>query len=168
VYVTFGTVAGSIPPFAGVFREALDAMADLDVGVLMTVGRKFDVQALGPLPANAHVLPWVPQDDVLAHAAAMMGHGGFGTTLGALAAGVPQVVVPLFSFDQIVNGDHVAAVGAGLTTGRGAGAVERAAAEIPRLIADPAYAESARRVGAALRELPPPAGVVPVLAALVG
>jgi UDP:flavonoid glycosyltransferase YjiC (YdhE family) len=168
VYVTFGTVAGSLPPFAGVFREALDALADLDVRVLMTAGRKLDIEALGPLPANAQVLAWLPQDDVLAHADAMIGHGGFGTTLGALAAGVPQVVVPLFSFDQIVNGDHVAAVGAGLTTGRGEGAVERAAAEIPRLLSDPAYAESARRVAAALRDLPPPTEAVPLLAAMTG
>jgi UDP:flavonoid glycosyltransferase YjiC (YdhE family) len=168
VYVTFGSVAGSLPPFAGVFREALDALADLDLRVVMTVGRGFDLEGLGPVPDNAHVLPWVPQQDVLAHAAAMIGHGGFGTTMGALAAGVPQVVVPLFSFDQIVNGEHVAAAGAGLTTSRGTDAVERAAAEIPRLLADPAYAESTRRVGAALRDLPPPADVVPVLAGLVG
>jgi UDP:flavonoid glycosyltransferase YjiC (YdhE family) len=168
IYVTFGSVAGSIPPFAGVFREALDALADLDVCVLMTVGRNLAPEGLGPLPGNARVRQWVPQGDVLAHAAAMIGHGGFGTTMGALAAGVPQVVVPLFSFDQVVNGDHVAAVGAGLTIGRGHGAVERAAAEIPRLLTDPAYAESARRVAAAMRDLPPPAEVVPVLAALVG
>ena len=32
----------------------------------------------------------------------MVGHGGFGTTLGALLAGVPQVVVPLFA-DQPHN-----------------------------------------------------------------
>ena len=64
-------------------------------------------------------------------AAAMLGHGGFGTTMGALAAGVPQVVAPLFSFDQVVNGDHVAAVGAGLTVEVGPGSVERAATQIP-------------------------------------
>ena len=168
LYVTFGSVAGSIPPFAGVFREALDALADLDVCALMTVGRNVDPDGLGPVPANTEVRRWVPQADVLAHAAAMIGHGGFGTTMGALAAGVPQVVVPLFSFDQLVNGDHVAAVGAGLTIGRGNDAVARAAAEIPGLLADPAYAESARRVAAALVELPPPSEVVPVLAALVG
>jgi len=28
--------------------------------------------------------------------------------MGALAAGVPQVIVPLFTFDQAVNGDRVA------------------------------------------------------------
>jgi hypothetical protein len=168
VYVTFGTVAGSIPPFAGVFREALDALADLDARIVMTIGRKRDPADLGPLPANAHVFQWLPQAEVLAHAAAMLGHGGFGTTMGALAAGVPQVVAPLFSFDQAVNGEHVASVGAGLTSGMAPGGVGRAAAQVPRLLEDPGYAESARRVAAALRELPPPGEAVPVLTGLAG
>jgi UDP:flavonoid glycosyltransferase YjiC (YdhE family) len=87
--------------------------------------------------------------------------------MGALAAGVPQVVVPLFSFDQVVNGDHVASVGAGVTTAQGPAEVGRAATEVPRLLADPAYAESARRVAAAMRDLPPPAEVVPFLTGLL-
>jgi MGT family glycosyltransferase len=168
VYVTFGSVAGSLPPFAGVFREALDALADVDASVLMTVGRKVDPRDLGPLPPNAQVLQWLPQETVLVHAAAMLGHGGFGTTMGALAAGVPQVVVPLFSFDQVVNGEHVASVGAGLAAEKGAGAVERAAAEVAVLLGTPTYADSARRVAAAMRELPPPMEAVPVLSGLVG
>lgn len=168
VYVTFGSVTGSIPPLAGVFREALDALAELDARVVMTVGRKVDVPGLGPPPSNAHVVPWLPQDDVLAHASAMLGHGGFGTTMGALSAGVPQVVVPLFSFDQVVNGEHVAAAGAGLTTQAGPGAVARGAAELARLLEDPSYAAGARQVAEDLRELPRPAESVQVLAALVG
>ena len=166
VYVTFGSVAGSLPPFAGIYREALDALAGLEARVLMTVGRKRDPQDLGPLPANARVVQWLPQDAVLAHAAAVLGHGGFGTTMGALSVGLPQVVAPLFSFDQAVNGEHVASVGAGLTAGVGAGAVGRAAAEVPRLLADPRIRESARRVADAMRELPPPAQAVPVLTGL--
>jgi UDP:flavonoid glycosyltransferase YjiC (YdhE family) len=167
VYVTFGSVAGSIPVFAGVFREALDALADLDASILMTVGRAVDPEGLGPLPDNATVVQWLPQDAVLAHAAAMLGHGGFGTTMGALAAGVPQVVAPLFSFDQKVNGEHVAAVGAGLTAGAGPGSVSRAAAELPGLLAESSYVAGARRVAAALRDLPPPSVAVSLLAGLV-
>ena len=99
----------------------------------------------------------------------MLGHGGFGTTMGALAAGVPQVVVPLFSFDQVVNGEHVAGVGAGLTTELGAAdALERAPEAISRLLADPTFAESARLVAAALRELPPPAEAMRLLTGLAG
>lgn len=168
VYVTFGSVTGSLPPFAGVFREALDALAEVEARVLMTVGRRVDVASLGSLPPNAHVAQWWPQDAVLAHASAMLGHGGFGTTMGALAAGVPQVVAPIFTFDQVVNGEHVAAVGAGLTVEVGPTAVTSAAAEIPRLLEVPTYAASARRIAGAMRDLPPPAEAVAVLAALAG
>lgn len=168
VYVTFGSVAASLPPFAGVFAEALDAVADLDASVLMSVGRGLDPADLEPLPDNARVLQWVPQDEVLVHAAAILGHGGFGTTMGALTTGVPQSVVPLFTFDQVVNGDHVAAVGAGTTTERGAGAVARGVAAIPGLLQDPGYRESARRTAAALRALPLPAEAVPLLIELAG
>ena len=168
VYVTFGSVTGSLPPFAGVFREALDALAGLDARVVMTVGRKVDPDGLAPVPANALVEQWLPQETVLAHAAAVLGHGGFGTTMGAAAAGVPQVVAPLFSFDQVVNGDRVAAVGAGLTTVRGDDVVARAAAQVPRLLDDPAYAEAARRVAAAMLELPPPSEAVALVEALAG
>ncbi|MEP7161023.1 MAG: nucleotide disphospho-sugar-binding domain-containing protein, partial [Dermatophilaceae bacterium] len=68
---------------------------------------------------------------------------------------------------QVVNGEHVASVGAGLTVGMGPAAVARAAAEIPRLLEDPTYAASARRIAAAMSELPPPAEAVPVLAGLL-
>lgn len=168
VYATFGSVTGSLPPFAGVFRDALDVLADVEARVLMTVGRKVDPATLGPLPPNARVEQWLPQDAVLEHAAVMLGHGGFGTTMGALAAGVPQVVVPLFTFDQVVNGEHVAAVGAGLTVAMGPTAVEAAAAQVPRLLADPAYATAARRIATALDDLPPATDAVPILTALAG
>lgn len=166
VYVTFGSVLGALPHFSGVFREALDSLAELDVRVLMTVGRKVDPATLGPLPRNAHVEQWCPQDAVLSQASAMLGHGGFGTTMGALAAGVPQVVVPIFTFDQAVNSIHVAAVGAGLAVERGS--VATAAAEVSRLLEDPTYAESARRISAAMGALPPPAEAVPLLVGLAG
>ncbi|HEY5841128.1 MAG TPA: nucleotide disphospho-sugar-binding domain-containing protein, partial [Mycobacterium sp.] len=168
IYVTFGSVTGSLPPFAGAFRQALNALADVEARVFMTVGRKVDPAGLGPIPSNSHVEQWWPQDAVLRQAAAMLGHGGFGTTMGALAAGVPQVVVPLFTFDQVINGDHVAAVGAGITVERGPASVEVAAAEVPRLLADPTFAESARRIAASITDLPSTAEAVHTLAGLVG
>ena len=134
VYVTFGSVTGSLPHLAGVYREAVDVLADVEARVLITVGRKLEPAVLGPLPSNVHATQWWPQAAVLAQAAAMLGHGGFGTTMGALAAGVPQVVAPLFTFDQIVNGEHVAAVGAGIATERGA--VRQAAEQVSLLLED--------------------------------
>ena len=145
VYVTFGSVTGSLEPFAPIYAATLEALADAPLRVLMTTGSAGDPASLEPWPANAHVERWWPQAEVMAHAAAVVGHGGFGTTMMALAAGVPQVVVPLFAFDQTVNAERVAAVGAGIHLGGG----PRAAAELPAAVtaalSDPAYRVARRR-----------------------
>jgi UDP:flavonoid glycosyltransferase YjiC (YdhE family) len=168
VYVTFGSVTGSLGHFDSVFRDALDGLAGLDARVLMTVGRRIDPAGLAPWPANARVEQWLPQGDVLANAAVMIGHGGFGTTLGALVAGVPQVVVPIFTSDQVVNGAHVAAAGAGIAVPIGPGSVARACAEVRDLLDEPSYAERARAVAAEFAALPHPSAAVPLITRLVG
>jgi len=45
-------------------------------------------------------------------------HGGSGTTYGALAAGLPVVVVPMFA-DQRTNAQLIAVAGAGIVVGVG-------------------------------------------------
>ncbi len=119
MYVSFGTVLGHMSLAAEAYRTALRAVAEIDARVLLTVGRQFDGSQLGQLPGNVHVESWVDQANALADADVVVCHGGSGTTFGALAAGVPLVVVPLFA-DQVVNGERVARAGAGvsLDTGR--------------------------------------------------
>ena len=114
VYITFGTIAGSMAHVRSIYRTALDAVADLPVRALLTTGRGLEAGALGAIPANVHVEAWVPQRDVLPRVAALVCHGGSGTLLGGLAAGLPMVVVPLGA-DQPHNGRLVAAAGVGLT-----------------------------------------------------
>jgi UDP:flavonoid glycosyltransferase YjiC (YdhE family) len=113
VYATFGTVLGFMSMAADVFKVALAGVAPLDTRVLVTVGRQLDIEALGAVPDHVHVEPWVDQADVLAVADVVVCHGGSGTVYGALAAGVPLVVVPVFA-DQFENARRVAASGAGL------------------------------------------------------
>lgn len=98
---------------ADVYRVALDALRDVDARVLLTVGRAFDLAELGPVPGNVHVEPWIDQARVFSESALVVCHGGSGTVFGALAAGVPVVVVPVFA-DQFDNGRRVARTGAGL------------------------------------------------------
>jgi hypothetical protein len=146
VYMTFGSVAAAFPAAAAAYRKALEALADLPVRVLLTVGRELE---LGATPPNTHVEQWVPQADVLAHAGLVLCHGGSGTTLGALAAGRPLVVVPLFA-DQPFNAARVGIVGAGVVAS--ADTVGRA---VERVLADGSYAAAAERIGGEMRELPP-------------
>ena len=115
VYVTFGSVAAAIGLFPGFYASVLEALREVPARVLMTLGEAGDPVALGALPGNVHVERWWPQHQVMPHAAAILGHGGFGTTMTALAAGLPQVVVPLFAGDQFENASRVDAVGAGVS-----------------------------------------------------
>ncbi len=115
VYVTFGSVAAELGLFPSFYRRTVEALHEVSARILLTVGRSADPAAVGSLPDNVHVERWWPQRDLMQHAAVVIGHGGFGTTLAALAAGVPQVVIPLFSGDQFVNAERVAAVGAGVS-----------------------------------------------------
>jgi UDP:flavonoid glycosyltransferase YjiC (YdhE family) len=172
VYVTFGSVAGGMPVGAVACRAALAAVAGLPVRVLLTVGRATDVAELGDVPANVHVEAWVPQGDVLAEASAVVCHGGSGTTFGALSAGVPLVVVPLFA-DQPGNARCVAAAGAGVVVepARGAAANERLGPEhaaqirsaIEAVLAEPAYRRGARQVADEMRATPSVAEVLTTL-----
>jgi UDP:flavonoid glycosyltransferase YjiC (YdhE family) len=114
VYLTFGSVAALMGLFPRVYRAALDALADVDAQLLVTVGDGGDPTALGTLPPNVRVERWVPQHRILARAGAVVCHGGYGSVLGALARGVPVVALPIFADDQWRNARRVADVGAGI------------------------------------------------------
>jgi UDP:flavonoid glycosyltransferase YjiC (YdhE family) len=164
VYVTFGSVLGTLPEARSVFRCALDAVAALPARVLLTVGHATDVTSLGHLPENTRVQQWVPQDAVLRHAAVVVCHGGSGTTFGALAAGVPLVICPLFA-DQPFNGKAVQNAGAGVVLGRneeassglrglGPGNVAPLRERIEEVLGEPSYRSAAERVAGEIAALP--------------
>lgn len=165
VYLTFGSVAPGTDLYPGVYREAIAALAALPIRVLVTVGREADPAALQPLPPSVRVLRWVPQADVLPHAAVVACHGGSGTVQAALAAGVPLALLPLFA-DQPHNAERVAALGAGVAVWGGAGAARDLGAAVAQVLADPGYGAAAARVAADVRASLPVKAVVPILCAL--
>jgi len=176
VYATFGSVTAAphLPYYPVLYRGLIDELGPLPVRLLITVGEARDFSELGPLPPNVRVERWVPQDDVAPHAAAIVCHGGHGSTLGALAHGIPLVVVPLFSVDQVANGTAVARAGAGVTldgdigvrTVLEPGTLDGVGPAVEALLADAAPRRAAEGIAAAMRALPPADGAVDVLAAL--
>ncbi len=145
VYVTFGSVAGGLGLFPALYQQVVATLADVSVRVLMTTGESADLAALGPLPPNVHVERWWPQEEVMPHASAIVGHGGFGTTLLGLASGVPMVVIPLFA-DQPYNAARVAAIGAGVALEGGPAAVGGLADAVHRVLQEESYGRCARAV----------------------
>jgi len=168
VYVSFGSVAARQGPLAAVYRATLDAMADAPVRVMMTTGDGGDLLSLDPVPPNAHVERWWPQAEVMSRAAAVVGHGGFGTTMMALAAGVPQIVVPLFAFDQVINAERVAAVGAGIHLPGGPMSAPEIPAALTSVLTDRVYRSGAAAVAADMTALPDVAESVLILEEIAG
>ena len=145
VYVTFGSEAAASHHFPGVYRAAIDALAGLPV--LVTIGNRRDSAELGPLPPHTLVERWLDQARVMSRAAAVVSHGGSGTTLQALATGVPQAFVPLF-VDGPANAARVAELGAGIVA-------DDLRAAVHALLSDPKYTVAARRIADDIATLPP-------------
>jgi UDP:flavonoid glycosyltransferase YjiC (YdhE family) len=108
----------------------------------------------------------VPQEAIATQAAAIVAHGGYGSTLGALAQGVPLVVLPLFRTDQWVNAAAVNRVGAGVALDAerdarpvlglpGASVLAELPRAVRRVLEDEGYRRRARGIAAAVEALPP-------------
>jgi UDP:flavonoid glycosyltransferase YjiC (YdhE family) len=86
--------------------------------------------------------------DVLPHCSAVITHGGHGTVMKALIAGVPLVVVPL-GRDQPDNAGRVVYAGAGTRLRKNATASALRTA-VSRVTDDPRYRAAARHMAARL------------------
>jgi UDP:flavonoid glycosyltransferase YjiC (YdhE family) len=169
VYLTFGSVAAGahLPYYPALFQAAIQALAPLAIRILVTVGdAEREIAELGTVPSNVHLETWVSHDLVAQHAEVIVCHGGFGSTLGALANGVPLVVYPLFSKDQWSNGEAVARAGAGITVADdpnerkvldlpGTATIDELPRAVSAVLGETGYRQEAARVAAAMKDLPP-------------
>lgn len=93
VYFTLGTVFNV--ESGDLFSRVLAGLAELPIDVIATVGREIDPAELGPQPAHVHVERYVPQYGLLPRCAAVVSHAGSGSVLGALAHGLPSLLLPI-------------------------------------------------------------------------
>lgn len=100
---------------AGFFRTAVEAcLAAGRRGILLS---RFPHHVPANLPPGIRRYAYVPLGKLLPRTAAIVHHGGIGTTAQALAAGVPQLIVAL-AHDQFDNASRVARLGVGGAIGR--------------------------------------------------
>jgi UDP:flavonoid glycosyltransferase YjiC (YdhE family) len=160
VYVTLGTMFNEL----ALFRLILDALADVDCNVIATVGRNNDPDALGPLPGNAFVERYIAQGLVLPHCAATVGHGGSGSTLAALAHGIPSLFVPQGA-DQFENAVACVELGAGRALMPGEVNGEAVREGVVALLEEGSYRERAAVLAGEIAAMPAPEELVDVLLA---
>ena len=85
-----------------VWREIFDGVAALDVNVIATTGASMQHGTVA-VPSNVRVGSFVPQQHLLPHCDAVIGHGGYGTLMGALRRGVPVASIPAAATDNLPN-----------------------------------------------------------------
>jgi UDP:flavonoid glycosyltransferase YjiC (YdhE family) len=146
VYLGFGSMTDSDP--AATTRVLLEAVERAGCRALVSEG--WAGLGWAPLPEGVLAIGTVSHAHLFRRVAAVVHHGGAGTTATAARAGVPQILVP-HVFDQIYWGRRVAALGLGPPAiPRTQLTAERLAQAIREAIDNEVIQERARGLGAAI------------------
>ena len=148
IYISLGTIFNDKGDF---YRLCLEAFADLNYRVVMSVGNKTEMNHLETIPSNFIVKPFVPQLQLLQRAALFITHSGMNSVSESLWAGVPLLMIPQAA-DQFFIAQHVQRLGAGKmlrNTQLNAQRLRNAAEEI---LAEPAFQQMSANLGASLRQ----------------
>lgn len=147
VYIGFGSMSGRRPAK----KAAIVVEAVQRAGVRALIGRGWGGLDPGDLPPTVFAIGHVPHDWLFPRTAAVVHHGGAGTTHAGLRAGRPTVICPFFG-DQPFWGRRVQALGVGpAPVPQSRLSVERLAAAITQATTQPELAARAAELGAKLR-----------------
>ncbi|TWG27254.1 UDP:flavonoid glycosyltransferase YjiC (YdhE family) [Micromonospora palomenae] len=157
VLVSRSTLTG--PGDEGPMPAVVAAAAQVDAEFVLV---RPDRRSARALPGNVRVVDWIPLDAALPASAALVHHGGAGSVLGALVAGLPQLAT-VGAGDRRHNAELVARRGAGLALRPR----DITAETLTRLVTDADLRTAAGQVSREIAAMPAPAELVSRLAALV-
>lgn len=158
VLLTLGTVA---PQGRGIplFRELLAALPKLGVELVVAVDEKA-LPSLQPLPEAVVAAGWLPLATAVGSCDLAVHHGGGGTTMAGIRAGVPQLLLPQALPEQYDSARRLAAYGSALQLPGTPVAPHEVIAAASRLLDEPSFAERARELAAEVAGMPSPAQVI--------
>ncbi|WP_254510604.1 glycosyltransferase [Anatilimnocola floriformis] len=143
VYASLGTLQNQLQY---VFRAILAGLADLDIQLVLALGKK-DAVWNEPTPANAIVVGYAPQLELIERASLVITHAGLNTALETLTRGKPMVCIPVTN-DQPGVAARVVHVGAGELLPLKKVTAARLRELTQRVFAQPRYREAAERIQA--------------------
>ena len=164
VYFTLGTVFNV--ESGDLLSRVIAGLRQLPLNVLVTVGRDIDPAELGPQPANIHVERYLAQASILPYADLVVSHGGSGSLVGALAHGLPMVLIPIGA-DQPWNAERAAAVGVARALDPVSATTADVAEAVTGVLADPGYRQAAEGLRDEMAALRGPETAISLLKRLV-
>jgi UDP:flavonoid glycosyltransferase YjiC (YdhE family) len=160
VYVTLGTIFNQ--ESGDLFERIVRGVRDLPVNVVATVGRELDPEVLGPQPPDVHVERYIPQAQLWPRCSLVVSHGGSGSVIGALAHGLPMVVVPIGA-DQPRNARRCTELGFARVVHALEATPDLVREAASDVLAEPTYRLNAERMQAEIAALPGPDHAVTLL-----
>lgn len=152
VYISLGTVINDRPDF---YAKCIDALKELNVDVVISCGNAIDRDALGVLPEQIKVYPYVDQLAILAKADVFITHCGMNSVSESLYMVAPMVLYPQTN-EQCAVARRVTEIGAGMLLKDDSSEGIRAAAK--EILNNKAYAKAAADCSADFRACSGPAG----------
>ena len=153
VYVTLGTIFNL--ESGDLFDRILAGLRDLPIHAVVTVGQHIDPEQFGPQPANVRIERFIPQSEVLCRCDAVISHAGSGSVMGALAYGLPMVLLPMGA-DQPHNAARCEALGLGVALHPVTATPPEIQTALTAILRDPRYRDRAGVVGEEIAALPGP------------
>jgi UDP:flavonoid glycosyltransferase YjiC (YdhE family) len=150
VHATLGTVYNSRTEL---FRVILDALRDEPVNLIVTVGRNRDPAEFGLQPPNVRIERYIPHSLLLPYCDAVLHHGGPGSVLASLEAGLPMVLLPLAA-DQPQTAARCARAGVAEVLDPGTVTPSLLRTATHGVLQRPSYRQNAKRLQAEIMALP--------------
>lgn len=110
IYISMGTVNNDMLPL---YKRCIDAFADTDYQVIMSVGNLVPIGDFGKLPENISIFSHIDQIAVLQQADVFLSHCGMNSVNESLYFGVPLIMLPQTS-EQGGVAERVRQLGAGV------------------------------------------------------
>lgn len=148
LYISLGTVFNNQPEF---FKMCFEAFNQQPWQVVLSRGKHVDPTALGPVPDNFLVSPYVPQLEVLARTRVFVTHAGMNSTMESLYYGVPMVAIPQM-IEQAMTARRIEEMGLGIALEKEVVNVTTLRKAVERVASESAFRERVEHMRQIIRE----------------
>ncbi|HSO00763.1 MAG TPA: nucleotide disphospho-sugar-binding domain-containing protein, partial [Candidatus Nanopelagicales bacterium] len=127
-----------------ILERAVEALGNTEFDVVISIGLGQDIDLRAYAQPNIRVHHWVPMNRLLRRCSLVIHHGGHGSCMAAIQAGVPSLVIPTFQ-EREFNARQLRALGLGDFITPDDLTPARLVQKIRACIDDPAISDDLRR-----------------------
>lgn len=111
VYISLGTINTNFMDF---YHMCIEALGNMDYSVVMSIGRKCNLEDFKNIPDNFIISNYVPQLEILKNTSVFISHCGMNSVDEAIYYGVPIIAIPLVN-DQPMIAQQIVKLGVGIS-----------------------------------------------------